>query len=370
MRRGARVHFSRGKRFRAGSLRLGAVAFLAAGRAAAAPLAFSLTWDAPPGCPDSDYLRAQVETLLTGAPPSLVAVAARAKVSQRADGIWTVKLTTDRDGAVGERSLEADACRSLADATALVVALTIDPAHVAIAGLERSDSPPDASAPVPQAPLPPTSALPPLPAPPPAPMVHPAVALRSADRPMARESTRLPLRFALIPAIAGDLGTLPHIAYGFTLAGSVLVGRFRGEAYGSYWPSQTAAGPVGTPPGEGGSIELFDGGTRACFSVTDERPPAHRLELSPCAGFEAGALHGKGVNLAPSLTATGLWLALTLDARAVVRLSRSLGVALDLGAAVPLRRDAFTFGAGSGAPVFHQAYFIEGRAWLGPELRF
>jgi len=90
---------------------LGAVAFLRAGRAEAAPVAFSLTWDAPSQCPDADYLRVQVETLLAGAPPTLVRVVARAAVLQRDDGMWTVRLTTDRDGILGERSLEADACR-------------------------------------------------------------------------------------------------------------------------------------------------------------------------------------------------------------------------------------------------------------------
>jgi hypothetical protein len=65
---------------------LGTTVFLGAARAEAAPVSFSLTWDAPPACPDAAYLRAQVETLLAGAPSLLARVVARTEVSQRDDG--------------------------------------------------------------------------------------------------------------------------------------------------------------------------------------------------------------------------------------------------------------------------------------------
>jgi hypothetical protein len=340
---------------------LGTVAFLWAGGAEAAPLGFSLTWDAPAQCPTSDYLRAQVETLLSGAPATLVWVAARAEVSQREDGMWTVRLTTDRGGTVGERSLEADACRSLADATALVVALTIDPAHVASAAARPSDSDPGASI---RPSLP--AALPVVPVlPAPAPLRSGAP--RAPDR--ASAAAERPSRFELFPAVGGDLGTLPTLAYGFSLAGSLHVGRLRAEVYGAYWPNHTAH-PGRVPAGEGGEVELFAGGARGCFPLPGRSEWFHRIELSPCAGLEAGALHGRGLNLPRSLTQTGLWLAVTLDARIVVRLSRALGFVADAGAAVPLRRDAFTLGTGSAAPTIDRPGAIEGRAWAGPELRF
>jgi hypothetical protein len=329
--------------------------------ASAAAVSFGLTWDAPAECPDVDYVRAQIATLLADAPPTAAQVNAHAVVAERADGLWTVRLATDRNGTAGERSFEADSCRSLADATALIVALTIDPAHVAAVGAASAPAP-EPAAPEPAAPEPaaPSAVPPPLLAPIPPPTLH-----RAEVEPRAGGSSLPPLRFSLDPAIDGDVGTLPHLAYGFSLAASVLVGRFRGEVYGAYWPDQTANGPPGTPAGDGGTIELFDGGLRGCFA-----PLLKRVELSACAGFEAGALHGAGVNLTPRLTPTGPWLAVTLDARVVVRLSKVWGIALDAGAAIPLRRDEFTFGTGPAAPTVHEAGVIEGRGSIGPELRF
>jgi hypothetical protein len=177
-------------------------------------------------------------------------------------------------------------------------------------------------------------------------------------------------RFALAAAVAGDVGTLPHVAYGFSLSGSVLVGRFRGEVQGAYWPNQTAHGPSGDPANEGGNIELLEGGIRGCFPTLEEGKRLPRFELSPCGGFEAGALRGEGVDLHPDTSVAGLWLAVTLDGRTVMRLSRALGIGMDVGMAIPLRRDSFTLGNSRTAPVVHQASFIEGRAWIGPELRF
>jgi hypothetical protein len=187
---------------------LGTTVFLGAARAEAAPVSFSLTWDAPPACPDAAYLRAQVETLLAGAPSLLARVVARAEVSQRDDGMWTVRLTTDRDGTLGERFLEADACRSLADATALVVALTIDPAHVIAAGAAGTE--PEASLPPSKPQSPPASAQPSRPDPRLPSMPAPISALPQVEPSTPSGTPRPPARFAIAPAIAGDLGTLPN----------------------------------------------------------------------------------------------------------------------------------------------------------------
>jgi hypothetical protein len=92
---------------------------------------FSIAWDAPAGCPDEAYVRASVEQLLAGGGPVPAHVDARARVERGAGEQWRVRLTTVREGATGERVVESGSCRSLADATALIVALTIDPERVA-----------------------------------------------------------------------------------------------------------------------------------------------------------------------------------------------------------------------------------------------
>src|SRR5580693_739877 len=83
----------------------------------------ALAWKAPPACPDEATVRANVATLLAG---SSATVDARAEV-QRIGERWQVVVVMNG----GERRLEADSCRALADATALIVALAVDPARVA-----------------------------------------------------------------------------------------------------------------------------------------------------------------------------------------------------------------------------------------------
>src|SRR5262245_48356488 len=95
--------------------------------ALAQPPSFSLTWQAPAECPDQTYVRGEVEQLLAGGEPRPVHVDARARIERANERDWRVWLTTTRDGITGERTVESDSCRSLADATALIVALAIDP---------------------------------------------------------------------------------------------------------------------------------------------------------------------------------------------------------------------------------------------------
>jgi hypothetical protein len=312
-----------------------ALGLLAMRPAQADPPRFSLTWDGPAECPNADYVKEQVALLLEGAPPSPSRLVARAVVSQGADWTWTVRLATDRDGASGERTITAESCLSLADATALVVALTIDPTHVA--------------SPLPKQPSPPVLTDIPRPAPPP---VLPRPAPRRSEPPRAREA----VHFAVFPSVGFDLGTLPNAAYGFSVAGALLYGSFRAELYAEVWPYQTE-----TQVQPEGKIELFDGGARGCYVPL--RVPI--LELGPCGGAELGALHGVGLNLSNPSYPTGLWAALTLDARLVIHLTKALHLGLDAGAVFPLALDDFTR---SGTSI--QPWRVEARAHGGPELRF
>jgi hypothetical protein len=81
-----------------------------------------LSWVAPVGCPDEASVRGDVQRLLSG---SQASAAARADVTHTGDS-WRVVVTMNG----GERRLEAASCRALADATALIVAMAVDPARV------------------------------------------------------------------------------------------------------------------------------------------------------------------------------------------------------------------------------------------------
>src|SRR5262249_23251968 len=82
------------------------------------------------------------------------------RVERVAEGVWRERLTTLREGAAGERAVESNSCKSLADATAFIIALAIDPQRV-------SSAPPPALTPTPTPTRAPTPAPPPPPPPPP-----------------------------------------------------------------------------------------------------------------------------------------------------------------------------------------------------------
>ena len=90
------------------------------------------------------------------------------------------------------------------------------------------------------------------------------------------------------------------------------------------------------------------------------------FSLGLCPGFEAGVLHGQGHGVSNPLSQNGVWLAATALARVSWRLGPSLGVFVDVSAAVPFVRDQFSLDDAT----IHQAAPVEGRLSVGPEVRF
>jgi hypothetical protein len=285
-----------------------------------------LAWNAPASCPTSDAVLRDVQRSL-GATPSH-RVVARADVTQLAAEHWAVHLATEVDGTVGERRLEADSCASLASATALILAWTIDPA--AARNAESS-----ATAPV-STPFRDAVAAPPR--------------SRESPRALAAASGRV------------DLGLLPSVAGGaeITLGGSW--GPVRGELGGSYWFAQDAVGPQG-----GTHILLVEGALRACVRALR----AARLELSPCAG--GGIVHASsdGFGLAPSYTITRNWGTVGGDLLGTWTVSGPFALRASVGFVAPLVRPAFVVLDPNHEEIpLHRAAAMAGRASLGAEVRF
>jgi hypothetical protein len=367
--------------------RLGAAALLAlvlpavAATALAQTGSFSLAWQAPAECPDEAHVRRAVEQLLGEGPPPPAKVSARAIVEHTASGHWNVRLTTVRDGASGERVVESESCQSLADATALILALTIDPERVAARAPGAASAPasstvasaaPSASAAAPapaSASAPPTAppAASPTPTPKAAPTPAPSVAPPPEAAPTAPGS-RGPTLFALFAQVGGDVGTLPRAAFALGAGGAITLGSFRVEGYGLYLPQQ-AAHPTALPQ-LGTNIHLLAGGLRGCFL-----PLRGSVEAGGCAGIELGDLRGQGFG--PSVPSQYLftpsnggafWGAATLSGRASWRIARSFALVLDVGVVIPWWRDPFVF-ENLSTPL-HEAGPVEGRATIGPEVRF
>ncbi|MBX3273289.1 MAG: hypothetical protein KF729_23705, partial [Sandaracinaceae bacterium] len=105
----------------------------------------SLSWSAPPGCPDRATVAAQIEELLgralVAAPPARVEAA-----MARDGGRLRLDLELVRgDEPASTRTLEGPTCEALAEAGALVIALAIDPDAVAARQRAREGAPPEAA---------------------------------------------------------------------------------------------------------------------------------------------------------------------------------------------------------------------------------
>jgi hypothetical protein len=364
------------------ALVLPVVAAVALPTALAQTASFSLSWQAPAECPDESHVRRAVEQLLGEGPPPPANVSARAVVEHTATGHWNVRLTTVRDGVTGERVVESESCQSLADATALILALAIDPQRVAARGPGAASAPasstvapatPSASASAPTA-APATASVaspaPPGASPTPAPASTPSAAREAAPVPSGAPG---PTLVALFAQVGGDVGTLPRAAFALGAGAALTLGSLRVEGYGTYLPQQATY--AATLQSLGTNIHLLAGGLRGCFV-----PLRGSLEAGGCVGLELGDLRGQGFGpsvpnqylFTPS-NGGGLWVATTLSGRASWRIARSFALVLDVGLVVPLRRDLFEFEnpADPNAPLpLHEAGPVEGRAAIGPEVRF
>src|SRR5581483_11127645 len=131
------------------------------------------------------------------------------------------------------------------------------------------------------------------------------------------------------------------------------------EAYGAFWPAQHAHAT--SPPAAGGDVLLAAGGARACWV-----PLPGPLAVALCPGVEVGDLHGQGTSVRTPRSADGVWIAATALGRLSWRIAPSFALFLEVSAAVPFVRDDFALDD----LTIHQAKGVEGRAAVGPELRF
>src|SRR3954469_20446926 len=158
-----------------------------------------IVWTAPEGCPISSEVEASIQALL-GHPPRMnddQEVEVKASARLEPDGLWHGQLDTRLGSKTGRRTLQAESCRAVADATALIVALMIDPD--AVAAHRPSPSGSASAAP------PPSSAPPASPAP-------PDRNEEFGDRPRILSGSALGIRLGSL--IAADTGTLPQPTYG------------------------------------------------------------------------------------------------------------------------------------------------------------
>lgn len=310
-----------------------------------------LEWNAPPQCPGSAALETSIaERLGRDVTPGEIEV--RAHVEDAGASGYRLSLSTRTDAAEDRRELTAHDCRALADATALLVALTID----AVAVAQHVEAPQPEPEPE-QEPAPPVVREPEpreVPAPEPGPVANPRSRGESPARP----------RPEIAGAIAGGgiIGTLPGVSGGPELAIALLWPRLRLEIAGSWFAPRTE-------PGDDASVEVQLGvaTARACARVGTPR-----LEAPMCGGIELGASRGDGDGAPAARTAHGLWLAPVVGAGLHGWVTPRLALLARIDVAIPLAHPAFelTGPTGSDRIELYRASPVSGRLWLGLEVKF
>ncbi|MFO0762547.1 MAG: hypothetical protein U0359_39270 [Byssovorax sp.] len=314
---------------------------LAQGAAAGDPARVALTWKAPEGCPAAAEVSAEVDRLLgpKGARPA-APIQAEASVVADDRGGYRVHLETRSSGPTRVREIKGSSCKALADATALILAMMIDPS-AALASAPPSASasappppapPPSASASAPPAPPPSASAStpPPPPSAPPAPPPRPIPSIEP-------RAPRAPLTLGFSGQAVIDAGSLPGVSPGLSLGAAVGYRFLRGEIGALFLPArdQTAA----TKASAGATVDLLAGTLTGCFW-----PTVWKLQLGPCAGLELGRIRARAFGVTSPGEGTALWSAFRAGGGLAWSPIAPLFLGLRLEMAVPLQRPGFVIG--------------------------
>lgn len=274
------------------------------------PARWELEWEAPSGCPDAAAIREQVAALVPKPGEGEGVLYVDAAIAPRGDA-FVLTLRTDFAGRHDEREVRAPVCGELAEAVALVVAISLDPA-LAVASPRVTDPP----ASVPDVPAPesepgPSPSPQPIPPQPTAtsdaadPRATPsAPTLRADAPPQGSTRSRSPNAWMLRLAPKLEVGTLPAFGGGLELAVGVQWRWWRLELHGSHaWPRRAPG-----PGGSAGRFQLGAVGVRGCG-----RPRVGRVvELPVCVGLDGGALRVDSEGLRPATTVHGPWLVQSL----------------------------------------------------------
>jgi hypothetical protein len=319
-----------------------------------------LQWSAPPDeCPDAAYVQAEIARLLGGgASASDSKVVAKAKVVHAKESVWRVDLSTSSTpsgggaAVAGSRSLEAESCRSLADATALILALTVNPKRVAEVAASASAPPSASTAPSASAsPAASASASAPAPAPTPAPVPVPAPV--PAPAPLA-------LGASLMIGGAIDLGSFPVAAFGLAVAIEARVDRLRVDAGVTWLPKREST--LDAHPGQGGDFDALSIAARFGWAVVDERS----IEIAPTLALAWSHVRASGVGITqPNDTSIDL-LALGPGAYVAVPIAAPIFLRLQLEALFPFHRPTFVL---ENIGDVHAVPVVLGRGTLAVELR-
>jgi hypothetical protein len=334
-----------------------------AGAAPEEPMPLDLEWIAPEGCPSRAEVLEQVARIVTAAASGERArVKARAVFSRMEDGRWHVAITTFGEGA-GERSLDAASCPAASDATALVLALRIDPTIAA--RLERTPTtPPFPPPPIPRPDSDAPRTLSPT-TPPPNPAEGPSGTPPAPTPPAAPARSSARSQLALGVSVTLGVGEMPNPDVAGELALAWGLSRLRIEVHAATGFLQNASAPGRSDVT--GSTRLFTGGARGCGVLVPRR-----VSLAACAVGEIDWMWISGQGAHVSLDANAGWTALGGGALLTWSLGDRIALRGSLELVAPLTRPNFVIEGPTGAvtALVFQPALVAFRGALGAEVHF
>jgi hypothetical protein len=279
-------------------------------------LATGLRWHAPPGCPDTETVRAGIERRLGRTWPADdlavdATLVASSPGSDTAPTRFTLELELRRGATVDRRTVSGPSCDALATAAALVVALAID--AVAVARVVVMPPSPDATPPWDRSRVPAAIPRPPRIAPPTA---------RRRFVPGMHLRTQGGIEYGALPGVGGHAGLAVAIAWP----------RLRIEMLGQYHAPRRAIRSLGRVDVQMGVVAI---------DVCARLRAAKRIETPVCAGIEAGAMRGDGADAPSARTSHGAWIAPRFGAGLIGWVRPRIGLALRAEGAIPLQRPRF-----------------------------
>jgi hypothetical protein len=264
---------------------------------------------------------------------------------------WRANLTLiDADGR-SQRSFTAESCAALAEATALIVAVTLDPVavasfHASVAASGEPEPPEPEPEPEPVAPREPPPEL--------APIDLTLSSTTTVDGPEQRwpEGLRVGL------SLHGGVGWGPTAALHAPVGGRVgLFGsRWRVELGGRYSTPRTIESNLAA-----GIFDAWVVEGRGCFV-----PTARTVEFPLCPGVEFGSVRGRGVPpTSDPLRRSFLWVAPSLSQGISWAPVERFAIGLELGLMVPVTRGRFVVAQSR----INNLAVVGGRALVVLELR-
>jgi hypothetical protein len=279
-----------------------------------------LEYRAPSTCPDAAFFAREV-TARTNRVRFDDTDAARRSfrvVVQGASGKYSgILRITAHDGQTAVRNFEAEDCRNVVVALALVAALSVDPNASTAPG---SSSAASSGEPAARA-RPPTTSL-------------PIVDIRPRDA--GRSST------TWIPAVGAGIDAMPQITPVTLLA---IGGFLRLDRSGELEPSfrvNAYFAKTGTtgPAAQAADFYLVAGRVEACpvsFGI------ASGLRAWPCASLDVGLLHARGTDVAQPGEGNTAWVSAMLGPRLELDLSGAIFVEANAGAVWAITQPEFVF---------------------------